>query len=257
MWSDHMAGFAKLSSNLVTSSLWSCEDDQTRIMFITMLALADAKGFVSGTLPGMADMARVSAEDAERALSILEGPDPYSRTPDDEGRRIRKVPGGWILTGYVRHRNEMSKEARAEAKRNWDRKNRPSGSKRAKSDTVRHGPTIPTQAEAEAEAEAEATTEAEEEETSLFVQQQKKALGEIAIEKTWVGAKDKILSIFSSNNTIRKALSQAGQSIDVGKGDMMRRIYVVCHYAAGDEIQDPAAAWMDEFKRHFKYRPRR
>ena len=47
--SDHaMNGFTKLFQSILTSSVWS-EDNETRIVWITMLALADQNGSVSAT----------------------------------------------------------------------------------------------------------------------------------------------------------------------------------------------------------------
>ena len=108
-----MDGFAKLSNNLVTSSLWS-EDDKTRIMFITMLALADAQGYVSGTIPGLSDLARMSLSEGEAAIQKLLSPDKYSRSPEGEGRRIILTDGGFLLTGYARHRVKRDPEKRRE-----------------------------------------------------------------------------------------------------------------------------------------------
>ena len=63
-------GYTKLFADIITSSIWS-EDNNTRIMWITMLASSDASGYVSGTIPGMAAMSRLSLEDAEKAIKIL------------------------------------------------------------------------------------------------------------------------------------------------------------------------------------------
>ena len=100
-----MAGFTKLFSTIITSSIWS-EDDKTRIMWITMLAIADANGHVDGAIPGLADMARMSLADAERSIGRLEAPDKYSRTVDHDGRRIEKEPGGWKILNYLAYRND-------------------------------------------------------------------------------------------------------------------------------------------------------
>lgn len=109
-------GFTKLFSNIVTSTIWA-EDDKTRIVFVTMLAIADAQGEVSGSIPGLANLARVDLDACERALAKLEGPDPYSRTKTDEGRRIRPVDGGWQIINYAKYRGMLSAEDRREYKR--------------------------------------------------------------------------------------------------------------------------------------------
>lgn len=153
-----MAGFTKLFSSIITSSIWG-EDDKTRIMWITMLATADAKGHVDGSIPGMATMARMSLEDGVRAIRKLESPDPYSRSEECEGRRISREDGGWRILNYVKYREKRDDDVRKEYQRKWDQENRPSGHARkkqrnspTKSDKTRPGP---TQAEAEAEEEEE------------------------------------------------------------------------------------------------------
>lgn len=106
--------FTKLFSEIVTSSIWS-ESDKTRIVWITMLALVDdAEGFVPASLPGLANAARVSMEDCAAALDVLEAPDPHSRTPDHDGRRIGKVPGGWLILNYPKFRDRDRQEKRRE-----------------------------------------------------------------------------------------------------------------------------------------------
>jgi len=107
-----MAGYTKLFSDIVTSSIWN-EDDKTRIVWITLLALSDAKGYVHCAEPSLALMARVSKEDCAKAIQKLEGPDIYSRTPDDDGRRVTKCNGGWIILNYEKHRNRLSDDSAA------------------------------------------------------------------------------------------------------------------------------------------------
>jgi hypothetical protein len=98
-----MAGWAKLFSSIVTSSVWT-EDDATLRVWIAMLATADAQGVVEGSVPGFASLARVSVEQMERALEKLSAPDPYSRTPDHEGRRLEAIEGGWLVLNYAKYR---------------------------------------------------------------------------------------------------------------------------------------------------------
>jgi len=98
-----MAGYSKLFSSIVTSSIW-CEDDKTLRVWFAMLALTDASGTVEGSVPGFAHVARVTIPEMEHAVEILSAPDPYSRTPDNEGRRIEAIPGGWRIMNYAAYR---------------------------------------------------------------------------------------------------------------------------------------------------------
>lgn len=80
-----------------------------KVVWITLLALKDKKGFVSGSVPGLARLAVVSVEECERALKIFEAPDPYSKTPENEGRRIKTVDGGWYVLGHQKFQEHMHK----------------------------------------------------------------------------------------------------------------------------------------------------
>lgn len=111
-----MAGFTKLFSDIVRSTIWR-ESDHVRIVWITMLALSDKRGLVESSLPGLADMARVSIEQCEGALEVLRAPDPYSRSKEEEGRRVRDVDGGWEIINYTKYRNRLSTEDRRDYQR--------------------------------------------------------------------------------------------------------------------------------------------
>jgi len=126
-----MAGYTPLFGSIVRSSIWD-EDNATRIVWITMLALAEADGTIEGSIKGMAHEARVTLTECKTALEILKAPDPYSKTTDNDGRRIREIDGGWLVlnhklyrekaksrAGYMRqYREEKKKEHEEEKKEN-------------------------------------------------------------------------------------------------------------------------------------------
>jgi hypothetical protein len=105
--------FVKLYSSILTSSIW-CEDNTTRILWITILLCTDKDGFCQAAVPGLAAMARLTVEDTAAALAKLEGPDTYSRTQEHEGRRIEKVAGGWIVLNHANYRDRDRIERRRE-----------------------------------------------------------------------------------------------------------------------------------------------
>ncbi len=107
-----MGGYAKLFSDIVDSSIWD-EDAETRIIWVTMLALADPSGFVRGSVGWLAGKARVSNETCARAIKRFESPDPHSRNPEYEGRRIESFDRGWLLLNYVEHRDRLSNDVKA------------------------------------------------------------------------------------------------------------------------------------------------
>ena len=109
-----MAGYTKLFNSILASTIWRAPD-KTRIVWITMLAMADKNGVVEGSVPGLADFARVDLQDCEAALIELSNPDEYSRSSENDGRRIAAIDGvGWQLLNHGKYRAKMSEDERRE-----------------------------------------------------------------------------------------------------------------------------------------------
>lgn len=167
-----MAGYTKLFSSITDSTVWR-EPDRTRLVWITMLAMADADGYVAASVPGLADRARVPLEDCLKALEAFRAPDEWSRTKEYEGRRIMDVDGGWQLLNHGKYRAIQDVEHRREQARLGMQRLR-AERKAAESalpplsevkgvsavSAVNTGEQSFTQAEAEAEAATEAKVEA-------------------------------------------------------------------------------------------------
>jgi hypothetical protein len=100
-----VAGWTKLFSSIVTSSVW-CEDNTTFRVWIALLALSDREGIVEGSLPGLASLCRLSVAETATALEKLSSPDPHSRSSEHEGRRIEKIEGGWKVLNYEKYRQK-------------------------------------------------------------------------------------------------------------------------------------------------------
>ena len=152
--------FTKLFSSITASTIWAAPD-HTRIVWITMLAMADQHGRVWASIPGLANIARVPIEATESALEELMSPDKYSRTKDNDGRRIEEIDGGWRLLNHAKYRAIRDEESIKQSKRAYINKRRAEerASKsveqcRTESIAVDRG-----RANTEAEAEAEANTD--------------------------------------------------------------------------------------------------
>ena len=104
-----MSGFTKLFSSIVTSTIWR-EPAHVCKVWITMLAIADKHGIVEGSVPGLADLARVSLDECVAALDRFRSPDPWSRTQEHDGRRIEDIRGGWRLLNYAYYRDMHGKQ---------------------------------------------------------------------------------------------------------------------------------------------------
>lgn len=101
--------FTKLDAGIIRSSLWSLPSDE-RIVWITLLAMADEEGFVSTSFSGLVRSANVSEESTRSAIEKFEKPDAESRTQDNDGIRIRKIEGGWIILNYLKYRERTDKD---------------------------------------------------------------------------------------------------------------------------------------------------
>lgn len=131
--------FVKLYATILDSSLWWSEDAATRLVWITLLVAADHEGIYRGTIPALAGRARVTLEEARLAVHRLHQPDPDSRTPDNDGRRVETVPGvGFRLLNYSKYREKRTPQQEAEAARKAAY--RASGTLR---DTPGHVPEVP------------------------------------------------------------------------------------------------------------------
>lgn len=158
--------YTKLFNSIITSTIWT-EDDKTRILWITMLALADKNGEVQASIPGLARVAGMSVGDCEAAITKFLGPDPYSRTPDDDGRRIELIGGGFALLNHGKYREMASRDESIAANAERQRRHRDK-LKRNATVTESNATVTPRNATVTdtlhiAEAEAEADTKAERE----------------------------------------------------------------------------------------------
>ena len=87
-----------------------------------MLLLADATGFVRAAASAIAREAGIPADVARRALELFSSPDDESRTPDNQGKRIEKVDGGYRVLNYEKYRErDYTAAERMRRKRERDR----------------------------------------------------------------------------------------------------------------------------------------
>jgi hypothetical protein len=104
-----MTGYTKVFNSILCSTVWR-EPAATKVVWITLLAMADRHGEVQASIPGLANLSGQSIEETEAALATFLAPDPYSRTPEHEGRRIEAIDGGWYILNHGKYRERMSEE---------------------------------------------------------------------------------------------------------------------------------------------------
>jgi hypothetical protein len=116
-------GFTKLFSEIVCSSIWN-EDDKTRLVWITLLAIKDGTHVARATIGGLAHQARVSVEDCRRAVQKLSNPDPDGLDQPYEGRRIKLVDHGFLVLNGEFYKKRRDDEDRKEYQAEWARNDR-------------------------------------------------------------------------------------------------------------------------------------
>lgn len=151
--------YAKLFASLYQGTLRG--NTRCIVVFTNMLAHADAAGWVDMHPRAISEEVGLPISEVEAAIQELESPDPDSRSPDENGKRIIRLDEhrswGWRIVNHGKYRamrnEEDRREQNREAQRRW--RERQQSSATHKQDKPRKPPSA--QAEAEAEAEREAT----------------------------------------------------------------------------------------------------
>lgn len=103
--------YNKLFTKILDSSIWLAPSD-TRLVWITFIAAMDEDGIVRlATVRNVANRALVSVESAQKAIDELEGPDPETPECPFQGRRIERVPGGWLVLKASEYREMVTRHA--------------------------------------------------------------------------------------------------------------------------------------------------
>jgi hypothetical protein len=114
--------YTKLFAKILDSSIW-LEPMATRIVWITLLAAMNEDGYAHfSAIENLANRARVTKEEAEKAIECFTQPDPNSANPDNGGRRVERVPGGFLVLNAETHRRTMNREIQRQQTRERVRK---------------------------------------------------------------------------------------------------------------------------------------
>jgi hypothetical protein len=109
-----------------------------------LIVICDSDGVVDMTPTAIAGKTGIPLEIIEKGIKILEKPDPYSRTPDYEGRRIALLEDhrnwGWFLVNHKKYRDMIDAETRREQTRLRVTRHREKQKEAAQTDT----PNLPT-----------------------------------------------------------------------------------------------------------------
>ena len=115
-------GFTKLDGNLLQSSIMA-EPSETFKVFITILASTGPDGIARVSSTFLAAACYLPIGIIDEALLSLEAPDPRSRSLNDDGRRIKRVDGGYFVVNYEKYRSfTYSDKSEAARKREYRKK---------------------------------------------------------------------------------------------------------------------------------------
>ncbi len=100
--------YGKLFQSMYDGTL--VEDWRALVTFQQMIILSDRDGVVDITPQALSRRTGIPIELIEAGLEALERADPYSRTPDEEGRRIRRLddhrPWGWYIVNHEKYKKQ-------------------------------------------------------------------------------------------------------------------------------------------------------
>jgi len=117
--------YGKIFDTIFGSSIME-EDIETRYIWMCMLTIADKEGFVDESIPALARRFNVPQDAMSSTIDKLLAPDPSSRTPEQDGRRIEPIREtyGWKIINYEKYRGIRDEDERRDYMREYMRKYR-------------------------------------------------------------------------------------------------------------------------------------
>jgi hypothetical protein len=115
--------YAKVFSQIYDGTLCTNGPWEALVTFQQMLVLADQEGNVDMTAAAISRRTTIPIEIIEKGLAVLLEPDPESRTPTEEGKRIIPLVAGrswgWKVVNYLHYRAVKNEEDRREYHRKY------------------------------------------------------------------------------------------------------------------------------------------
>lgn len=155
--------YAKLFSSLYQGTLRGKSNEI--LVFTNLLAHCDKEGYVDKHFRAIAEETGITVDEVKSAIAVLEEPDPESRSPEHEGRRIVRIDDhrawGWLVVNYPKYRSIRDEEARrdtwrkSQAKRREEKKNE---KRQRESTLVNTSPNGSTHTEAEGDTHTDAVS---------------------------------------------------------------------------------------------------
>lgn len=115
--------YGKLFAQMYDGTLATKGPWQALVTFQQLVILADPEGVVDMTVEAVARRTTIPFDIIEAGIRALEEPDPGSRTPAEEGRRLIRLsesrPWGWRIVNYGFYRNIRNEVERRNKRREY------------------------------------------------------------------------------------------------------------------------------------------
>lgn len=151
--------YGKLFTQMYDGTLGTKGPWQALVTFQQMVILADKHGELDMTIEAIARRTTIPIEIIREGIEALEQPDPDSRSPALEGRRIDRLNAdrdwGWRIVNYAHYRAIRTQDERRDYMKNYQRARRAKVKESTVSTSGKQNQPI---AEAEAEAKAGKTS---------------------------------------------------------------------------------------------------
>src|SRR3974390_44841 len=109
LWTVHKKQNKSIVANMAKTSLfpyllneaeWIELSAEGRLVWFTLIAMADKDGEVDAHITAVAHRARVPLDETENASAWMERPNPRSRFKEHQGRTLEKTVRGWKLLQF-------------------------------------------------------------------------------------------------------------------------------------------------------------
>jgi len=118
--------YGKLFESIYDGTL--VEDWQALITFQQMIILCDSDGTLDMTPSAISRRTGIPINHIKYGIEILEKPDPESRTPNENGKRIKRIDEhrdwGWVIINHKKYRDLKTSADRREYMRRYMREKR-------------------------------------------------------------------------------------------------------------------------------------
>lgn len=115
--------YGKIFKQIYKGTLAMVGPWEALVTFQQLIILADKDGVVDMTADAISRETTIPLKIIEKGIAALEAPDPESRTPDEEGRRIVRLSDdrtwGWRIVNYAYYRKLRNEEERREYHRQY------------------------------------------------------------------------------------------------------------------------------------------